>query len=208
MSSQVVELDIHELIRSRRSVRRFSDQTIPKDLIERIIETATYAPNAHNRQPWRFVVLESDQTRARLAKAMGVEFHKTLIAEGRSPEEANAQVKRSYDRITQAPTAILVCLDTSTLDYYDDPIRNDGELTIAVQSVAMAGSYLLLAAHGKGLGGVWICAPLFTPDAAQSTLDLPADWLPQGMILLGDPAAIPESRKRNSIGTVMVVFDE
>lgn len=194
--------DLHALIRSRRSVRRFTDRPIPQDLIEGLIETATHAPNAHNRQPWRFIVLTSEDSRSDLADAMGADFHRTLISEGFSTEKASLQVQRSHDRITQAPAVILLCLDTATLDSYDDPNRQQGEHTMAVQSVAMAGSYLLLAAHAEGLGAVWICAPLFAPDSVQAVLDLPKEWLPQGMILLGYPAKIPDPRHRNPIETV------
>ena len=48
-----------EFLRSRYSVRKFTDQPVPKELLERLLETATWAPSAHNRQPWRMVVLES-----------------------------------------------------------------------------------------------------------------------------------------------------
>lgn len=202
MSATETSTNIHAFLRSRRSVRRFTDQPVPKDIIERIIETATHAPNAHNRQPWRFIVLTSAEAKSNLAGAMGVDFRKTLLAESLSPEQADAQVQRSRERITQAPTAILLCLDTATIDQHDDPNRQQGEHTMAVQSVAMAGAYLLLAAHAQGLGGVWICAPLFTPETVHTVLDLPASWLPQGMVLLGYPAVIPEPRSRNPIETV------
>lgn len=189
---------LHTFLRSRRSVRRFTDQPVPKELIEHIIETAAYAPNAHNRQPWRFIVLSSADIRTQLADAMGTDFHQTLLVEGLSSKQADAQVQRSCERITQAPAAILLCLDTSTIDQYNDPNRQQGELTMAVQSVAMAGAYLLLAANAEGLGGVWMCAPLFTPTTAQDVLDLPQEWLPQGIILLGYPAKVPEQPPRKS----------
>ena len=133
---------------------------------------------------------------------MGADFRQTLLAEGLSLKHANAQVRRSRERITQAPVAMLVGLDTTTLDQYDDPIRQQGELTMAVQSVAMAGSYLLLAAHAEGLGAVWICAPLFTPETVREILELPKSWIAQGMILLGYPAKIPPPRLRNPLGNI------
>ena len=202
MSLTKAGTDIHTFLRTRRSVRRFTDQPISRELIERIIETATYAPNAHNRQPWRFIVLTSDQSKTTLAESMGTDFRHTLLAEGLSTEQANAQVKRSRDRITQAPVAVLVCLDTTTIDQYGDPNRQQGEHTMAVQSVAMAGSYLLLAAHAEGLGAVWICAPLFTPETVQAVLELPKEWLAQGVILLGYPAIIPPPRSYNPIDSI------
>jgi coenzyme F420-0:L-glutamate ligase / coenzyme F420-1:gamma-L-glutamate ligase len=52
-----VGVDIHNFLRARRSVRRFKTDLIPAPVIQRIIETATYAPSAHNLQPWRFAVV-------------------------------------------------------------------------------------------------------------------------------------------------------
>ncbi len=69
---------------------------------------------------------------------------------------------------------------------------------MATQSVALAGGTILLAAHAEGLGGVWVCAPLFAQETVRRVLDLPADWLVQGMILLGYPAKIPEPRPRRA----------
>ena len=63
--------DLIELIRSRRSIRRYTDESVPAELVERLLTAATWAPSAHNRQPWRFAILEDGATKARLATAMG-----------------------------------------------------------------------------------------------------------------------------------------
>ena len=177
-----------EFLRSRRSIRRFENRPVPPDVIERVLQAATWAPSAHNRQPWRFVVLSSQPVRDRFAQAMGADFRRDLLADGLSPEEADAQVERSRRRILEAPVLILLCLDLSTGDTYTDAPRQLSEVLMGVQGVAMAGENLLLAAHAEGLGGVWVCAPLFAQETVIEALDLPESWLPQGMVLLGYPA--------------------
>ncbi len=102
---------LHSWLRSRHSVRRFRQEKPPAETLTRILETATWAPNAHNRQPWRFVQLSSPESRMALAGAMGDEFRKTLQAEGLSLDEISAQLERSRSRILEAPEAILLCLD-------------------------------------------------------------------------------------------------
>ena len=74
---------------------------------------------------------------------------------------------------------------------------------MAVQSAALAGGHLLLAAQALGLGGVWMCAPLFVPEVVQTALGLPADWIAQGMLLLGYPDESPDGRPRKSISEVV-----
>jgi F420 biosynthesis protein FbiB-like protein len=196
-------MEIHEFIRSRRSVRRFLPDPVPEEAIQRILEIAIWAPSAHNRQPWRFAVLAGETSRRRLADAMGEDFRRDLLADGLPFEQVEAQVERSRQRIIEAPAAILVCLDSAEMDTYPDERRQTAEFQMGVQSVAMAGQNLLLAAHAEGLGAVWMCAPLFAQDAACRALALPETWQPQGMVLLGYPKLIPPIRQNRSIAEVI-----
>ena len=196
------EAQERSLIGTRRSIRRFLKHPVPHSTIQRTLEAAVHAPSAHNRQPWRFAVLTSSESRVRLAGSMGADFRRDLLANGLSEEEVEEQVQRSYRRIVEAPVAVLLCLEMSEMDLYPDPDRQRAEYLMAVQSVAMAGENLLLAAHAEGLGGVWICAPLFAPVAARASLDLPESWQPQGLLLLGYSARAPEPRPRKPLSEV------
>ena len=190
---------MHEFIRSRRSVRRFLPEPVPEDILKRILETATWAPSAHNSQPWRFAVLAGEESRRRLADAMGEDFRNDLIADGLPIEQVEAQVERSRQRIIEAPAAILVCLDSAGMDTYPDERRQTAEYQMGVQSVAMAGQNLLLAIHAEGLGAVWMCAPLFAQDTIRRALALPQTWQPQGLVLLGNPGKISQHKARKSV---------
>jgi coenzyme F420-0:L-glutamate ligase / coenzyme F420-1:gamma-L-glutamate ligase len=204
----LAENELIGFIRSRRSVRRFKPQAVPGAVIESILETALWAPSAHNRQPWRFVVLQNREDKARLADSMGAEFRRDLQRDGLSPQEIDAQVVRSRLRILEAPLVILLCLDPSKLDPYPDAARTQAEHVMAIQSVAMAGGALMLAAHAHGLGSVWICAPLFAPVTVIKALDLPDKWEPQGMVLAGFPASIPDPRPRRPLAEVVHFISE
>jgi F420 biosynthesis protein FbiB-like protein len=190
-------------LRSRRSIRRFLSKTVPPEALERILDTATWAPSAHNRQPWRFSVLISEKSKMRLAEAMGADFRRDLAADGRPPDETESIVARSCQRILAAPVAIVLCLDPTLGDIYPDPVRQQAEHLMGVQSVALAGGLLLMAAHAEGLGGVWVCAPLFTPETVRAVLDLPGEWEPQSLLLLGYPAGIPDPRPRKRLSEVV-----
>ena len=192
------------LLESRRSVRRFLPQSVASDVLERILQAATWAPSAHNRQPWRYVVLQTDASKTGLAMAMGDVFMHDLLREGVPLDDANAQVERSRQRITGAPVAILLCLDLDEVDEYPDPERQNAAYLMAVQSVALAGGHVLVAAHALGLGGVWMCAPLFAPEVVKEALSLPVRWEPQALVLLGYPAKIPQARPRKPLDEVCV----
>lgn len=193
----------HQFLRSRRSVRRFLPDPIPSEVLERVLESTCSAPSAHNRQPWRLVVITSPVDKVNLAGAMGEEYRRDLIAGGLPENEVTAILERSFERITSAPVVVVLCLDSSLGDPYPDPGRQLAELLMGVQSVALAGGTLLLAAHAEGLGGVWMCAPLFAPGTVRKSLGLPRDWLPQALILLGYPKSIPDPRPRHPPSSVV-----
>jgi F420 biosynthesis protein FbiB-like protein len=176
------------LATTRRSIRRYRSEPVAEEIIQQLLAAATFAPSAHNRQPWRLVVMSAPAPKQRLAAAMGAKLRADLQADGVSPERIEQDTGRSYQRITNAPILILVCLTMQDMDNYPDLQRQHHEWTMATQSVAMAGQNLLLAAHAQGLGGCWLCAPLFCPDVVRQALALPTDWQPQGLITLGYPA--------------------
>lgn len=179
---------LYRLIHERRSIRRYEDRSIPRELLLRLVEAATWAPSAHNRQPWRFVILMEDESKHLLADTMAAELARDLRADGVGEEVIARDTGRSRARLTGAGALVLACLTMADMDHYPDERRQSSEHTMAAQGVAMAAQNLLLAAHAEGLGAVWMCAPLFCQSAVREALDLPADYEPQGVIALGYPA--------------------
>ncbi len=188
------------LIAGRRSVRRYADRAVPAPIVDDLLRAAHWAPSAHNRQPWRFVLLETPTRRRELAERMADRWQAELIADGADPSEATRRAHLSVRRVTGAPVVILPCLDLSTLDEYSDPVRQQCEWQMGVQSVALACQNLLLAGQHHGLVGCWMCAPIFCPELVVETLALPSTWQPQALVTLGYPLAdAPTSKPRNPL---------
>ena len=116
---------------------------------------------------------------------MGRELSRARIADGDDPQDVERDVERSIKRISQAPIVLVACLEMTEMDRYPDPQRNQAEYLMAVQSVAMVGQTIMLLAYAEGLGTCWMCAPLFSPSSVHETFDIPPEWIPQGLILLG-----------------------
>ena len=74
---------------------------------------------------------------------------------------------------------------------------------MAVQSVAAVGLQLLLAAHAEGLGGNWICWPLYAQETACKALDLPETWEPQAMFFLGYADEEPREKTLRGLDEVV-----
>lgn len=196
-------MELHNFLRSRRSIRRFNPGPVHEAVIKKIITTATFAASAHNRQPWRFVVMTDASTKSHLAEAMSLEYRRDLEHDNLPAVEIQARIENSRLRIISSPVVILLCMDMSEMDVYPDARRAEAEKIMAIQSTANAGMQMLLAVHAEGLGGVWTCAPLFTPEVIRTTLNLPKTWEPQGMFFIGDPAETPKPRERKSFQEIL-----
>lgn len=191
-----VEAKLGSVIGQRRSVRRYLPASIDRAIIDRMLLAATRAPSAHNRQPWRFAVLDERSGKEALAAAMGRRLRQDRTADGDNPQAIEADVARSYARITQAPAVIVVCVDMRDMDQYPDERRRNAEYLMAVQSTAMATQNLLLAAAQEGLGACVMCAPMFCPDVVVEALSLPEAWQPQMLITVGSPGDSGKNRTR------------
>ncbi|MBN1284076.1 MAG: nitroreductase family protein [Anaerolineae bacterium] len=180
--------DLFGIIQSRRSLRRYRPAPVPQASLRRLLTAAAWAPSAHNRQPWRFVVVQSDHAKRRLAGAMAARWLEDGASRGR--------VVQSRQRLDDAPAWVIFCMTLADMDDYPDARRRQAERDMAVQSVAMAGQNLLLAAHAEGLAACWVCAPLFCPEVVRDVLALPADYEALGLVTLGYPRAEDRARTK------------
>ena len=200
---KITPSSVQEILRQRRSIRRYLSKPIPQDTLMDIIISANWAPSAHNRQPWRFVIIDKPENRGHLANAMGAQLRSDLSADGIPVEKIDEDCARSKNRIVSAPALLLLCLSMADMDVYPDEQRAQAEYLMAVQSVAMAGQNLMLAAHEAGLASCWLCAPLFCAKIVQNCLNLPSDWQAQGLITLGY-AAVERNKTRRPVSELLL----
>ena len=197
-----------DTVRGRRSVRRYLDQKVPPECVERVLEAARWAPSPHGRQPWRFALITEDATKERLAGAMGEEWRNNLQMDGQAEEVVEKRLEGSRRRLLDAPVLVLLCLYLEDLDEYPDPIRQQDETTMAVQSLGAAAQNALLAAYEQGLDAGWMCAPLFCPGKVVEALGLDPKLVPHALLTLGyaegDP---PKRRSRKKLDELLVYRD-
>jgi F420 biosynthesis protein FbiB-like protein len=200
-------LNLSEIIQGRRSVRRYQDRPVPRELLEQILEAARWAPSPHGRQPWRFVVLTRDAPKRALAAAMGDDWRHQLALDGQALEIIETRFAKSRERIIRAPAIVIPCLYLADLDVYPDADRNAAEATMAIQSLGCAVQNMLLTAYSLGLDGGWMCAPLFCPEVVVGALDLDPALIPHALITIGYAAADPVRRDRLPLERLIVRFD-
>ena len=201
------DLALAALMRGRRSVRRYLDRPVPRELLMEVLEAARWAPSPHGRQPWRFVVLTNDAPKQLLADAMGDEWRRQLAMDGQATEVVELRRRKSHERILHAPAIVIPCLYLADLDQYPDAGRTAAEATMAIQSLGCAVQNMLLMAYRLGLDGGWMCAPLFCPEVVVAALDLDPALTPHALITLGYAAADPVRRDRLPLERLIVRFD-
>jgi PPOX class probable F420-dependent enzyme len=182
-------------IRGRRSVRRYLPREVPDEAVERVLEAARWAPSPHGRQPWRFAVVRKDETKRRLADAMGGEWRLNLEMDGQDAEMVQRRLEGSRRRLMDAPVLVLICLYAEDLDAYPDPARQENETTMAVQSLGATAQNALLAAYEGGLDAGWMCAPLFAPEEVVGALGLDESLVPHALLTLGYADGDPPKRR-------------
>ncbi len=199
--------DLATLLRSRRSVRKYHNRLVARELLEQMLEAARWAPSPHGRQPWRFVVLTQPEPKILLANRMGETWQENLQMDGQDAEVVNTRLEKSRQRILSAPAIIIPCLYLEDLDYYPDERRQADERTMAIQSIGAAIQNMLLMAYDLGLDTGWMCAPLFCPEVVCDILNLDKRLIPQALITVGYAAADPQRRERLPLSSLIVRFD-
>ncbi len=177
-------------IEQRRSIRKFENKMIRKEIIEKLLGLATKAPSGKNRQPWRFVVLQ-DKKKDELVNVMTnfVGFHKKQGSDLGSCE-------LSVNSINEAPIVILVFNAFSNIeeDY------NHYRLLTDTQSIGAAVQTMILAAQDFGLGTLWICDIFYCDNEICSWLNRKDELV--AAIAIGYPNQSPYPRPRKSVSEV------
>jgi len=184
-------MELMEALRTRRSIGRVLDKEVPKELIEKIIEAATWAPNHFKTEPWRFFVLTGDG-RKRLGETLARIAERDM--DDPTTDENQAKLERARNNPFRAPVVIVAAVEPS-----DDPRVILKEEYAAVNAGLQN---MLLAAHSLGLGAVWRTGkPCYDQEMSQS-FGLSDKGEVVGFIYIGYPDLEPPARNRKSIDEV------
>ena len=144
--------DLLRVLRERRSVRQFRGEPIPRALVEQLIEAASWAPSATNRQDWRFTVVTSATRKQEMADAVRRRWDAILAANRDCGFiEEIERYAASFARFAHAPA--LVVVSARAPDSFQRHLLGEAAIATAgsATSAAMAAQNLMLAAHALGL---------------------------------------------------------
>jgi nitroreductase len=171
-------MNVLDLVMSRRSVRVYQDRLVPDKAVEDLIEAIRWAPSAGNLESRKFFFVFDPDRRRALAGAAG---NRGLAARMKKLVKTVA----GRDPLSAAPLVIVACLDRRIATRYGER----GEQLYAIQDVAASLMNLMLVAHDRGLGTVWVGS--FDEAVVVKVLNLPEHLRPVALVPVGYPGQVP-----------------
>lgn len=197
-------MDFFEVIESRRSIRAFTAEPVPRRLIEACLNASRSAPSGTNSQPWRFIVVRSPERRALLAEAG---FNQpglvqapviTVLLGDRSIDKKRLRRAKELADIGAVSEDTLTTIETKYKDQSESKESRDARILV---NCMLAGEHYALAATALGLGCCWVM--LYDRDKAAAALNLdPKHNFPIAMLPTGYPAEEPPPRPRYALSEI------
>ncbi|WP_325048173.1 coenzyme F420-0:L-glutamate ligase [Streptomyces sp. CS149] len=184
---------VREAVTLRRTVREFSDEPVDPGAVRRAVAAAVTAPAPHHTTPWRFVLLESAESRTRLLDAMREAWVEDLRRDGKSEESIAKRVRRG-DVLRNAPYLVVPCLVMDGSHTYGDERRDTAEREMFVVAAGAGVQNFLVALAGERLGSAWVSSTMFCRDVVREVLALPSSWDPLGAVAVGHGVGVPRER--------------
>ena len=205
-------MDLYDVMRTTGAVRRFTDDPLPDDVLERILDNARFAPSGGNRQGIHVIAVRDSDTRQALG-ALSVPGARRYIAQqrnGESPwnplqpkgvsEEQLAATEvpaEMYAPLLRSAVVLVVCIDLSVVAALDQDLERVG--VIAGASVYPFVWNVLLAARNEGFGGVPTTMAVAREPAVRTLLGIPDEFAVATVVPLGKPVHQVTKLKRKPV---------
>ncbi len=172
-----------ESIQHRRSVRKYTSDPIDPEKLQSVLEAGRLAPSGNNKQPWTFIVVQSEPQRKAVMEAC---HNQTWMM------TAPAFIVAVADMAARSEADLAIYLDENSPHW---------ELKRAIRDTAIAVENMLLEADALGLGTCWV--GFFVQSEIRPLLGIPNNKFVLGVIPIGYPAEQPAARPRKALSEIV-----
>ena len=177
-----------DLIKQRRSIRRFKPDPIPDDIVDKILETARWAPSCGNSQPWEIVAVKRQTVRDEIVRILNDDYE----AKGKEPPAGPAQ----------AQLFIIVCANPENKppEWLGNQVNS-----MFYSTLGNAFLYMTMAVTALGLGSQWVShiADPAVDGNIKELLGIPTTFEIFDMLAIGYPDVEPQARSMRSFDEVV-----
>lgn len=208
-----------DILKTRRSIREFTEEPVSLADIEDLIDCARYAPSDTNSQTWEFIVVMNADKIKQIEDFTWESLHETAAraADQGLEREAKLLVKSfgPYATAFSGAPALIVCLSTPYTSKFRERIFDPIAFVApevweeeGLKSSCLAAQNLMLAAHAKGLATCPMTGPvLLAEEKLREFLDIPADRGVNMVIALGHPAISPKAVPRKEVSEILRIVE-
>ncbi|BBZ63925.1 nitroreductase family protein [Mycolicibacterium monacense] len=194
--------DVWEVLSTARSIRRFTDDPVADDVLERCLEAATWAPNGANAQLWRFVVLDAPDQRAAVAKAAQIALQtiESVYGMTRPADDDHSRAARNnratyelHDRAGQHTSVLFTAFKNEFASEY-----------LQAGSIYPAMENFYLAARAQGLGACFTSWASYAGEQVlRDAIGIPDEWFLAGHLVVGWPRGSHGPVRRRPLSDVV-----
>lgn len=199
-----------QIIRERRSIRRFKPEVPEKELLRKMLEAARYAPSATNLQPWKFFVVANPEVKDQMASVVsdkldGLNTSRLARTKGEA-ENVKAFGREYFLFFRKAPAVIATFFKpypvAASLGYESNSDSEEKMRMLGIESASAAVQNMILAAHSLGLGTCWLDGPLIARNELEELLNVGEPWRLMCLVAVGYPEKYPEPVRRKKLALI------
>ncbi len=183
-----------ELVKKRRSIRRFKPDPIPDEYVDKIIEVARWAPSGANSQPWEFIVVKKQELRDKIIEL--IKEYNPISHKMEFVREPRLRFQWSAAGYVRAPVFIILCGDPRANEAYPlSAVFHHGQSHFT-SALASAFLYMNLVTTTLGLAAQWVStvANPYVESLTKDLLGVPKEIKFYDMLAVGYPDTEPKPR--------------
>jgi len=202
-------------IHARRSVRQFTDEPVPDEIVRALVDAARAAPSGGNRQMWRFHAIRRRETLDAMCRAVAdrIASIRARVTSSRAQEQYDGYTSL-FTHFGRSPCVVAVMakpydsIYTRIVEKYVPAEERPAQelVNVAAMSVAAAVENMLLAATALGYGACFMTGPLIAQREIEALLGVQEPWHVVALVPIGRPAAVPAAPARLALDEVLT-FD-